>query len=223
MSEKNKKGVRAPKPRTGSTQPVIGRAANRGRQGASRGRRGTSGPKGTAEKTPRGGSVPSPISEKNLGDAATRSDSEGTDKTQAGNDDGAVQHVDTQKDDSSETVTTGDTEALESSEQTTEQLPSDPCRPCEREGRQSAAVSFCRDCEDDICETCAQQHRKFPGMKDHVIVDLSEKHVRAVVMEMCVKHAGKVLDMFCFDHDVVQCSACIAIDHRFIYCNTFYS
>ncbi|XP_052236172.1 E3 ubiquitin-protein ligase TRIM33-like [Dreissena polymorpha] len=96
-----------------------------------------------------------------------------------------------------------------------EKLPLELCGACQREARHVEATHFCEECSENLCATCVQQHRKFPLMKDHVIKPRGgATAVKTVAMTTCEKHDGKALDMYCFDHDVVNCAACIAINHR---------
>ncbi|XP_045211707.1 E3 ubiquitin-protein ligase TRIM71-like [Mercenaria mercenaria] len=90
------------------------------------------------------------------------------------------------------------------------------CAPCLREDRNVESTNFCDNCQENLCLSCVHQHSKFPTMKDHVIHGHQGETVPIVPLklEKCEKHNGKVLDMYCYDHDAVHCAACIAINHR---------
>jgi hypothetical protein len=90
------------------------------------------------------------------------------------------------------------------------------CSPCLREERNVQSTHFCDNCKENLCPACVQQHSKFPTMKDHVIHGKDGEPLPEIPVKVdkCDKHNGKTLDMYCSDHDVVRCAACIAIDHR---------
>ena len=102
-----------------------------------------------------------------------------------------------------------------------EQLFDVSCSPCSEDNRISEAKKFCVECGLHFCEQCVRFHKKIPSLQTHEIVDLTEgekgqnKEDKAEIpTERCSIHHGKLIDMFCKDHDVVCCGVCIAIKHR---------
>jgi len=91
------------------------------------------------------------------------------------------------------------------------------CAPCEREADHAEATNYCTDCGENL--SCVQQHRKFPAMRGHTIlgkdgrrpVDIS---IPRTSLLDCPSHPGKAADMYCGEHDVVRCGACVAMEHR---------
>lgn len=88
-----------------------------------------------------------------------------------------------------------------------------PCRPCEKEGRNTSAEKFCVDCKYLLCSTCLGHHNKFDILKCHQILDKTASVGQASPTLQCEKHSGKVLDMFCMTHDEPCCIDCASKDH----------
>lgn len=91
-----------------------------------------------------------------------------------------------------------------------------PCSTCEKDNRNVEAVKYCVDCDENLCSTCLSQHNKFPLMRRHKVLDQVERCHRKeknLPSERCSKHGGKIIDIFCPNHDVVGCSTCINLDH----------
>jgi hypothetical protein len=82
------------------------------------------------------------------------------------------------------------------------------------------ADKYCVDCEMYFCKQCLKHHKKFPTTRAHQIVDKPglDSDTGNTRMEQpterCVTHNRKLNDMYCGDHEVVCCAACIAMNHR---------
>ncbi|XP_045204550.2 E3 ubiquitin-protein ligase TRIM71-like [Mercenaria mercenaria] len=92
------------------------------------------------------------------------------------------------------------------------------CSPCSREGTKLAAVKYCVDCDSHLCAECLKQHNRFDVLKSHQIVDKAAeldtpKDKAELPTQRCPTHHGKLIDMYCEDHDEVCCVACVAIYH----------
>ena len=48
------------------------------------------------------------------------------------------------------------------------------CGPCSMNGVDKDAKHYCRDCRQNICDTCKDYHRKFAGTKNHTIVPVNK-------------------------------------------------
>ncbi|WAR30670.1 TRI33-like protein, partial [Mya arenaria] len=91
------------------------------------------------------------------------------------------------------------------------------CTPCGRENRKVDATKFCEDCNEHLCEKCVHDHQKFLVTKIHKIIGKQmpkSTHTRPKLVERCNHHEGKILELFCGDHDELCCSVCVAVGHR---------
>jgi hypothetical protein len=98
------------------------------------------------------------------------------------------------------------------------------CSTCQREGKNMKAEAYCVECDSFLCQTCLKQHTKFDSMKSHQILKTSEnlqcsdKRMNSTLdlpSQRCEVHHGKLVDIFCQDHNEVCCGACAIINHRY--------
>ncbi|KAL4239012.1 hypothetical protein ACF0H5_003716 [Mactra antiquata] len=96
------------------------------------------------------------------------------------------------------------------------------CTACELDNKTLEAVKYCIECQGYCCLACTDTHRKFPTLRSHNLLDVSQGNpgsnqppsLPEFPTERCCTHKGKVVDMYCQSHDVVGCSTCISKDHR---------
>ncbi|XP_053401617.1 uncharacterized protein LOC123549093 isoform X2 [Mercenaria mercenaria] len=96
------------------------------------------------------------------------------------------------------------------------------CSPCSEADRVREGKQFCENCGSYFCDQCLRDHNKFAALRSHRIVDKSvvgplqggNTTVVGEPTDRCVAHCGKIVDMFCKDHDEVCCEACVTIKHR---------
>ncbi|XP_060592303.1 transcription intermediary factor 1-beta-like [Ruditapes philippinarum] len=95
------------------------------------------------------------------------------------------------------------------------------CSSCSDDNKTIQAKKFCVECGLNFCENCVKFHKKIPLLQSHEIVDVTQVgkgEVKQVTKELpterCNIHHGKLMDMFCKDHDEVCCGVCIALKHR---------
>lgn len=99
------------------------------------------------------------------------------------------------------------------------------CTTCEHDGVRVEAINFCMECNSNLCPTCVGQHRKFPTMKGHKVLGKSaRRHINRDVIEEenlleCENHPGKMVDMYCREHDDVWCGGCMTVHHRLVKVN----
>lgn len=97
------------------------------------------------------------------------------------------------------------------------------CSPCETSGGSKRAIKYCLDCDETLCEMCADCHMKFKSTKGHKLVSCKEKdeYEGARMLSkslMCPKHSDKLIEVRCEEHKDMCCLTCATIVHR--KCNT---
>ncbi|XP_062592857.1 uncharacterized protein LOC134254347 [Saccostrea cucullata] len=91
------------------------------------------------------------------------------------------------------------------------------CMFCKRSEKVVPAKHWCKVCMEAICEDCKSLHRNVPVLQNHKIVNLSnikEVNSEVEIEESCLLHKGKVLDVFCHDHQKLCCSVCLVKEHK---------
>ena len=93
------------------------------------------------------------------------------------------------------------------------------CAPCEEEGESKAAVKFCIDCNQSICQQCVSFHRRVKQIKDHKLVDQTNSSdlqcAQLLAQSLnCPNHQNKKIELMCKDHDVMCCLTCATVKHR---------
>ncbi|XP_069140991.1 E3 ubiquitin-protein ligase TRIM33-like [Argopecten irradians] len=82
-----------------------------------------------------------------------------------------------------------------------------------------AAVYWCTDCSEGLCEKCYNYHQKNKTNSDHnsgLIGTSTHIQVNSnnSIDEDCPQHRGKVLEVYCSDHSELCCVVCFATKHR---------
>lgn len=93
------------------------------------------------------------------------------------------------------------------------------CQPCRDEGKQVLAKKFCQDCNEYLCYTCCQLHKKVKAVKHHDLLDITTAHGKLLTSEkttspFCPLHHEKVIDFFCSIHNLTFCSVCALLHHK---------
>ena len=93
------------------------------------------------------------------------------------------------------------------------------CGPCESSRESKPAIRFCLDCDETLCETCADCHMKFKSTKGHKLVSCDEKgdYEGARMLSkslMCPRHSDKIIEVRCEEHKDLCCFTCATIIHR---------
>ncbi|KAL4219508.1 Transcription intermediary factor 1-alpha [Mactra antiquata] len=112
-------------------------------------------------------------------------------------------------------MASGDTQAM--SEETYEYI----CTSCAEDDLIKEALKYCVDCQRYRCKDCLTFHRRIPSLREHTFLDNSAvkpqgqpRSLPAFPTKQCGKHTGKIIEMYCGDHDDVCCCVCAAEDHR---------
>ncbi|KAL4221365.1 hypothetical protein ACF0H5_019624 [Mactra antiquata] len=96
------------------------------------------------------------------------------------------------------------------------------CTNCDSNGKIVEAVRYCIECRGYCCQTCTDTHTTIVMLKNHNLLDASQGNQASnqpgslpeFPTERCTLHKGKVIDMYCEDHNEVGCSTCISTNHR---------
>ncbi|XP_060584074.1 uncharacterized protein LOC132740231 [Ruditapes philippinarum] len=91
-----------------------------------------------------------------------------------------------------------------------------PCLPCTQEGRNVAAIKYCVECDENLCQKCVGDHNKFSAMRRHQLLDTVKQPSgkrQELPSQKCGKHGGKLIDVYCPSHDKVGCSTCMTVEH----------
>ncbi|XP_062592858.1 uncharacterized protein LOC134254348 [Saccostrea cucullata] len=91
------------------------------------------------------------------------------------------------------------------------------CMFCKRLEKTVLANHWCKSCMEAICEDCKSLHRAIPSLQNHKIVNLSsikEVNSEIEIEESCLLHVGKILDVFCHNHQKLCCSVCLVKQHK---------
>ena len=92
------------------------------------------------------------------------------------------------------------------------------CDPCQNRNKSSISVSWCMECENDLCSECTEYHTAVKVARDHHVVDLKLKTSYSALLKMpsldCEQHANCQIEYFCVDHDELCCRDCLAKTHK---------
>lgn len=98
------------------------------------------------------------------------------------------------------------------------------CGPCKYDGVNKEGTKYCNDCEDFLCQTCTDSHKRFKTTRNHTILsvkDASKSMIKSQAescIVMCSCDQNLETTIYCEDHDEVICQTCKAVKHR--RCNT---
>ncbi|XP_061174794.1 uncharacterized protein LOC133183935 [Saccostrea echinata] len=96
-----------------------------------------------------------------------------------------------------------------------------PCSPCNEDGEEAKANSWCKDCSEALCNECVTCHKKSRPSRHHEVILLTDMSKTMSVMheypaldlENCGNHNGRRLELFCETHLVPCCSICVTKEH----------
>jgi len=94
------------------------------------------------------------------------------------------------------------------------------CDLCKYNDAEVEARAFCDECDEHLCSSCSDFHRRSRKLKDHVLTILAGDHASVECSKhdefMCKTHGNKKYKYFCIDHHTYCCSKCLIDDnHRF--------
>ncbi|KAL4235254.1 hypothetical protein ACF0H5_006892 [Mactra antiquata] len=97
------------------------------------------------------------------------------------------------------------------------------CTTCDKNYNKIVeAVRYCIECRGYCCQACTDGHKLFPTLRNHTLLDAKQgdqtgsqqPRLPEFPTERCSLHKGKIVDMYCKEHDDVFCSTCIATSHK---------
>ena len=94
----------------------------------------------------------------------------------------------------------------------------DICDPCQIRNITKTSVSWCMECEEELCIECTEYHTALKAMRNHHVVDLKLKKSYASLLIksslVCEQHKDCDVEYFCVDHDELCCRDCLAKTHK---------
>lgn len=91
------------------------------------------------------------------------------------------------------------------------------CDSCIQNGEQIRAGFRCKQCKENLCETCCKFiHKRVKAFELHNIVDLNSQNANIEISEPgnCMVHIDKPIEVYCFDHGKVGCLFCLTTQHK---------
>ncbi|XP_053406903.1 uncharacterized protein LOC128559420 [Mercenaria mercenaria] len=95
------------------------------------------------------------------------------------------------------------------------------CVPCLSDGQHLEACAFCVECDEHLCNTCLQCHRKTKASKHHQLLTgkimnmhLESAKTTEVIFEKCATHNDAKIKFYCNQHDFLGCSECFTHNHK---------
>lgn len=92
------------------------------------------------------------------------------------------------------------------------------CDSCAQNKEQVIATFRCKQCRDNLCETCCKLiHKRVKAFAFHTIVDLrSDKTEVNTTTDVgnCLVHSNRSIEVYCFDHEELGCSFCLTTKHK---------
>ncbi|XP_060552841.1 uncharacterized protein LOC132714108 [Ruditapes philippinarum] len=101
------------------------------------------------------------------------------------------------------------------------------CEPCLTTGQRIVAHGFCVTCQEYLCKTCHDVHRKTKVLRNHKILQRYDfnkiqttRKSKNECTEMCQVHKKEIIKFYCPSHHALGCNDCITLGHRT--CNVDY-
>ncbi|XP_060606531.1 uncharacterized protein LOC132758814 [Ruditapes philippinarum] len=95
------------------------------------------------------------------------------------------------------------------------------CEPCLTTGQRIEAHGFCVTCQEYLCKTCHDVHRKTKVLRNHQILQRYDfdkiqttRKSNNECSEMCQVHKKEIIKFYCPSHHALGCNDCITLGHR---------
>ncbi|KAK3578063.1 hypothetical protein CHS0354_032710 [Potamilus streckersoni] len=96
----------------------------------------------------------------------------------------------------------------------------DKCAMCKRRKLHTAALVYCHDCREPLCETCRDYHDAAVTSSHHHVTRIDGRNgslsptVNLSSVEICPRHFEERISYFCNDHNTLCCNTCGFLEHR---------
>ena len=93
------------------------------------------------------------------------------------------------------------------------------CDKCSVDDSSDAAVVYCCDCGQFLCDLCKKVHKRRPKKADHKLIDLETKgSIESPTIKhkegYCTRHTDQKLIYYCNDCEKLVCPNCLPIKHK---------
>ena len=92
------------------------------------------------------------------------------------------------------------------------------CDPCQSRNIVNTSVSWCMECEEELCSECTEYHTNLKMARTHHVVDLKLTTSYSALLKkpslVCEQHKYCPVEYFCVDHDELCCRDCLAKTHK---------
>ena len=95
------------------------------------------------------------------------------------------------------------------------------CEPCLYVHQHNEAHGFCVQCQEYLCKTCYDCHRKTKISRSHQILQMDELDKEGTkgqsyneCTEQCPIHQTEIIAFYCPTHNKLGCTDCMTIGHR---------
>ncbi|XP_045174684.2 uncharacterized protein LOC123535979 [Mercenaria mercenaria] len=95
------------------------------------------------------------------------------------------------------------------------------CQPCLTIGQHVGAHGFCVECQEYLCKTCFEYHKRTKALRNHQLLDKDNVGKHAITSkdfekctEKCSVHKKEIIKFFCLTHKALGCNDCMILNHR---------
>ncbi|XP_011409026.2 PREDICTED: E3 ubiquitin-protein ligase TRIM71-like, partial [Amphimedon queenslandica] len=92
------------------------------------------------------------------------------------------------------------------------------CDKCSVDDSSDAAVVYCCDCGQFLCDHCKKSHKRKPKKADHKLIDLGKKESFELPIShkavYCAEHSDEKKKFYCQSCEKLVCRDCILLNHQ---------